>query len=363
MHENEIDRKRFSFYREAVFAIKGSPIPLRTATRGRGSTWTSQDVINEVTRKPGACPHVSSIEVPQSIFGIAVEDIYAWHSKLIAQARSIRIPYVRHGKKHLRAQSITTPILFSAVATYPSPDTKPSPDRDRWQALLVSAACARFGENLRAIIGHTDEAFFHVHILCDCNGSSVRSLHAGHTAADLEPQKSLKGVAYRRGCQAVLDYFHQQVGVPLGWLRSKPAPRQRMTRSQALRLRQYEIEQSEIELRTRQRALIAREHVLEADLVERNRLLLLEQEALVSEQHSFQTQLNLFEQRKQQIEHEAQAQWDVMTQAAKKLVAWQREIKDQMALEARLAKLRQRCAPGKRAASYDDDDDFSDVPF
>lgn len=363
MHENETDRTRFSFYRESVFAIQSSPIPCKDGLRGRRSTWTTQDVVDEATRKPGACPHLSATEEPQSIFGLRVEEIDAWHSKLMKQARAISIPYVRRDKKHLRAQSATTPILFSAIASYPVPCLAPSAEREKWLRLIVSAACSRFGGNLRSIIAHTDEAFFHVHIFCDCDGASVRSLHAGHAAADKEPLKALKGAAYRRGCSDVLDYFHAQVGAPLGWVRTSPSPRPRLTRFQALRQRQNDIEQHELELIARRSKVEENARMIQMQRVDHDRLLHLEQAALESQQFSLQEQQALLNQRKEKIEREVALQWSVISQATEKLVAWQQEIKDQLAIESRLAKLRQRPAPGKRVASYDDDDDFSDVPF
>jgi hypothetical protein len=72
-----------------------------------------------------------------------------------------------------------------------------------------------------------------------------------------------------------------------------------------------------------------------------------------------------FELKKQRIEAEASAMWNVIGEAAEKTKAWQQEVRDQVALESRVAKIRTKVRPGvgRAGAGGWDDDDLSDVPL
>jgi len=72
-----------------------------------------------------------------------------------------------------------------------------------------------------------------------------------------------------------------------------------------------------------------------------------------------------YESKKARIEAEAAAMWKVIGEAAATTKAWQGEVRDQVALEARVARMRGkvRLGGGSRRAGGEDDDDLSDVPF
>ena len=67
---------------------------------------------------------------------------------------------------------------------------------------------------------------------------------------------------------------------------------------------------------------------------------------------------------KLRIEAEAAAMWNVIGEAAEKTKAWQQEVRDQVALESRVAKIRAKVRPGGgRSSAVSWDDDLSDIPF
>ena len=72
-----------------------------------------------------------------------------------------------------------------------------------------------------------------------------------------------------------------------------------------------------------------------------------------------------YESKKVRIELETAAMWNAISDAANKTKSWQGEVRDQIALEARMARVRGNLWPGggRGGAGSGDDDDLADVPF
>jgi hypothetical protein len=71
-----------------------------------------------------------------------------------------------------------------------------------------------------------------------------------------------------------------------------------------------------------------------------------------------------YERKKLRIESEAEVIWRVIGEAAERTKAWEGEVRDQVALEARVARVRGMVRPGGgRGGVGDGEDDLSDVPF
>ena len=261
-------------------------------------------------------------------------------------------------------------------------------ERRTWERLTTAAMVERFGAQLKAGICHIDdESYFHVHYLVDCNGGPVRHLHAGHAAADAEPVKSLKGERFRNSCKEALDFYFDRIGKPLGWLRMSPTPRPhgRVSRSQAQRNRQLQQENEAAELRKRNfeleqkaQALAAahaqhreNEKQFDADLAEgdaylNRRLAEIDsaEEFLKREHERVQAMRDEYESKKARIEAEAAVMWRTIGDAAERTKAWEGEVRDQVALEQRVARVRGMVRPGGgRGVADCEDDDLSDVPF
>ncbi|MBC7404523.1 MAG: hypothetical protein H7252_02405 [Cytophaga sp.] len=209
------------------------------------------DIAGEITRAAKNSGHVSNPTEPVCVFGYGVGQIDEYVHTLAKIANAKTETYSRRGKghenatEHVRAVSKARPILISAIASYPEPSINDSEDRRRWIELVVIAFRLRFGKRFRSAILHTDEAFPHLHLLCDSVGASVKGPggHPGHEAAAAEPDIKERGVAYRAGCVAFQDWYQEHVGAHMGWLRSSPKPRTRTSRSIAMRERQREQEE------------------------------------------------------------------------------------------------------------------------
>jgi hypothetical protein len=279
--------------------------------------------------------------------------------------------------------------MLCVVASFPDPSMLETEERQKWEALTTAAIVERFGSLLRSGICHGDsEGFYHIHYLVWYDDARpIRHLCAGHAAADAEPIKSLKGERFRESSKEVLDWYFERIGKPLGWLRMSPTPRPhgRVSRSQAQRNRQHQLEteaaalqkrNAELEKKAQELAVALAQHHenvthFDADFSEgeeyfarRREEIDAEAEILRRERETVQSIKVEYESRKLRIEAEAAAQWRVIGEAVEKTKAWQEEVRDQVALEARVAKIRVKVRPGSAAfGAADQDDDLSDIPF
>lgn len=382
---------RCVFIRQMIAAPVGVKIPARFRKgRAETHTWNVAQWINELIRVPANSHHVTNKLVPESIFGLEIDELPAYCEELLKKAAAQTETYRRRGKTHVRKQKATQPILLCAVASYPEPDMQDTDKRRKWLALTSETMQTWYGDNLICGVSHSDEAFFHAHYLVQSGnggGTPVRHMHAGHAAADAEPVKSKKGQAYRAGCQNLLDEFWERVGNPMGWLRMSPNPRPngRVSRSQAQRNRQLQQETEAAELRKRNldleqkaEALAAAQSVhhenekyFDSDLAEgesylNRRLAEIDaaEDALQQERDQVRALKDEFESKKARIEAEAEAMWMAIGGAVERTKAWEGAVRDQVALESRVARLRGMVRPGGLGGSGSkNDDDLSDVPF
>lgn len=248
--------ERVQFYSEAVYSKRAVWIqPRLRKAKDESTRWSVDQVISELIRVPENCPHVDVPSAPASVYGYPVERLREYESALYELARRQTETYVRRGREHVRQVKDTSPILLAAVASYPEPRMNDTPQRRRWIGLVVDAARDRWGKRFRSAIAHCDESYYHLHLLVDNVGATVKKLHMGHALATLEPEKSRRGEAYRIGCVNAQDWYYTSVGEPMGWARMSQAPRPRVGRVAALRNRQHELEVYEQELDEKARLL------------------------------------------------------------------------------------------------------------
>jgi hypothetical protein len=378
---------RFVFIRQMLAAPVGVKIPARFRKGSKQThAWNAAQWINEFIRTPANSHHVTVKLIPESVFGFAIAELPAYCDDLLKKAAAQTTEYQRRGKEHVRKQKVSQPILLCVVTSWPEPNMLDTDERKKWLALTTATMRAWYGDNLKVGIAHSDEAFFHVHWLVDLGGLPVRQLHAGHAAAESEPVKSKKGEAYRTGTRNIVSEFWESVGKPLNLQRMSPTPRPRLSRSQAQRNRQLQLEIEAIELRKRNAALElmakdlaadkAQHHEnvthFDADFVEgeeylNRRLAEIDtvRELLKRDREKVQKTRDEFELKKLRIEAEAAVMWKVIGEAAEKTKAWQQEVRDQVALEARVTRVRGMVRPGggRGRVGCADDDDLSDVPF
>ncbi len=378
---------RFVFIRQMLAAPVGVKIPERFRKGSKQThAWNVTQWINEFIRTPANSRHVTDKLTPESVFGLAIAELPAYGDDLLKKAAAQTTEYQRRGKVHVRKQKVSQPILLCVVTSWPEPNMLDTDERKKWLALTTATMRAWYGDNLRVGIAHRDEAFFHIHWLVSFNGRPVRQFHAGHAAADAEPVKSMKGEAYRAGTRDMVSEFWEAVGKPLNLQRMSPTPRPRLSRSQAQRNRQLQLELEAAELRKRNAELEKMATDLAAEKAQHHenvtnfdsdvdkgekylnrRLAEIDsaEELLKRDRELAQKTKEEFEVKKLRIEAEAAAMWNVIGEAAEKTKAWQQEVRDQVALEDRVAKVRAKSRPdvGRSGAGSWDDDDLSDVPF
>lgn len=256
-------KQKMQFWSERVYARDSVTIPKRVQrTTGITKSWTIREIVGELCREPGSCPHVGAPRPPRVIYGLDTAGIGELEVDLYERASRLTETYVRRGREHRRAVRKTTPILLVAVASYPDPIGDETDERRRWQQLVIEAARERWGDKVASVIAHEDEAHFHLHIVVHNDGASVKPLHFGHASAMglVGPVEDLDaGEAYREGGRAAQDWFHAWVGSQMGWERRSAAPRPRTNRSQAMALRELALDDREAELLEREELFRRRE--------------------------------------------------------------------------------------------------------
>lgn len=380
------------FWHEIAYAIRAS---------NPRKEWDIDHIVNEIIRAAENSHHVPFPLHPVSVDGLQVDQLANFVKELKADAEKRTEPYVKRGVMRMRKQSIIKPIMIVGVASYPEPDMRDTAERRRWIGLVVDALRRRMeadGGRLVSVVLHQDEGFAHVHciLVSQTPGALVRSLNWAQLASDAEPIKSKKGEAYREvGGVRIQDWFFDTVGSKMGWLRKRvldenlldfqqtpPSPSRRLSRSQAQRNRQLQLENEAEKLRKRNIELEQRVQKLAAaqalhdenvrhfdvdfDEGERHLALRLEEieageEVLKRDREQVEAIKHEYDIRKQRIEAEAAAQWRVIGEAVEKTKAWQAEVRDQVALEARVSTLRGKLQPGRGVGGWDDD--LSDIPF
>ena len=221
--------------------------------------WSLGNIVGEALRLSGYANHVANPMPPRSIYGLHSSAWPERRREIEATAQLVTVPHSVGvgGKRRLRKDA---PIMLMAVASYPGdPLAPPSPERDRWQVLVIEAAKARWGDRLRSAIAHVDESYYHVHMWIDDDGRPVKRLHSGHAAAlevaSAGGTRAEQGTAYKRGCQQMLAWFHAAVGEPMGWRRESKSPAPRVPRAAVIARRLREAEAAELEAEKQGEAL------------------------------------------------------------------------------------------------------------
>jgi tetratricopeptide (TPR) repeat protein len=198
--------------------------------RGR---WTVRQVVNEAYRVADAHPHVLSPDA-RVIYGEADPE------RVIAEAEAITAA-ARDASGH-RARR-TTPVLLSAVASHPEDPLSTDPEavarRERWKNRVLNAWRRWWGDRLRAVIEHLDEARYHLHglVLAPLERGRIAmsaifpAVAARNEARALGQSKPLQDRAYRSGLRAMQDLFWRDVSLAEGHARIG-AGRQRLSRAE-----------------------------------------------------------------------------------------------------------------------------------
>jgi len=246
----------------------------------RGGNSLAQ-VIGEALRDPKFSVHVDAPKAPRTLFGNPVGFRAEHDAHVAARATSVQ---TTKGvvQRSIRVDRHT---LATIVASYPlsfaqikAGGAEAAEHHAAWERETVAWVQAQYGDQLRVVIAHDDEAHPHLHfwLLTDDPGADATTLHPGKVAKRIaEAQAKAEGhearAAVRAGNAALkaamrnwLDAYYLEVGVPLGMTRDGPKLR-RLSRSEwqaekARAAREAELHRRQEHQRAATEAMVAKGH-------------------------------------------------------------------------------------------------------
>lgn len=253
-------------------------------------------IFDEVTRRnPEACRHVENPTPPTIVYGMSVEDLEALHDKMCVDARMV------NAKGQSRALRKDQHTLMTVVLSYPSNAEEGVASYDEWEKWCVEWLKRQYGDDLKTIVRHDDEANRHIHAYMLPGDMKAKNMNPGYVAKRAaekiaqdaippglsaeERKEAAKGVvkagnrAYRSAMREWQDSFFEEVGRPCGLTRIGPG-RRRLTREQhtlekehvkrarAAELLIEEAERRDRQSRERERRIQQKEAILKEDVGE-----------------------------------------------------------------------------------------------
>ncbi|MCY0093863.1 plasmid recombination protein [Hoeflea ulvae] len=223
----------YQFCRIQLFSRKGK--------KGRNTEF----ILDEVSRVPSACLHVTKPDRPNIVFGIDIPTLRKRHDDQAAAARTVTLA----GKSRaIRSdQNTLVGIVLSHPATVEDYHASADDRRDvnMWERRSIDWLKNQFGDQLITVVRHLDESHPHLHayILPADSEMKAANLHPGFAAKNEimsstpmageggKAQKKRADHAYVQAMRSWLDDYHQQVAVPSGLSRLGPGKR-RLTREE-----------------------------------------------------------------------------------------------------------------------------------
>lgn len=209
--------------------------------QGRGTDF----IFAEASRKPDASVHVENPAPPVVVFGVGVEAVQEIHDTAAAAATIA----VKGG--HIRRLARDKKTLHTVIASYPATmdeirdDPAKRKEAEEWEKRTIFWLRSQYGDDLKSVIRHEDEEYFHIHayvIPVDEPGMSALKYHPGVATKrkimdggkDGEDRKALSkraDAAYKQAMREWQDSYHEAVAVPCGLTRLGPQ-RRRLTRDE-----------------------------------------------------------------------------------------------------------------------------------
>jgi hypothetical protein len=180
-------------------------------------------IVMEAERVAGSCPHVQAPAAPQRLYGCSPSAAGEQAVEWAEQATDAL------GRK-LRKDGLC---LLSGVVSMPRDRLSDWPS---YKAAVVHWLTKHYGDRLRSVVEHTDEAHPHLHFyVVPRFGERFEMVHDGRAAArvakDRGERKGQQNLAYREAMRAWLSNFHSQVAIRFALTRIGPG-RRRLTRQQ-----------------------------------------------------------------------------------------------------------------------------------
>jgi hypothetical protein len=190
----------------------------KKTSRGADRKWSVRDVLAEANREAQACLHVPRPKPPTLLSGPSIDELEV----------EIGVIHARSTDAAGRRLRKDASVLLAGVTSYP----RDGIEYEYWKQCAVEWLQLEFGENLRSVVEHTDEAHPHLHFyVVNPAGGNVKGLHPGFRAAKGTQTPKEQKLAYNTAMRAFQDRFWEHVAGPSGLARLGPG-RQRMSRAE-----------------------------------------------------------------------------------------------------------------------------------
>ncbi|MQB35700.1 hypothetical protein DXT97_02555 [Agrobacterium tumefaciens] len=209
--------------------------------KGRGTDF----IFSEASRRPEASVHVETPLPPVVVYGVDVEAVQEIHDTAAAAATiAVKGGYVRkvaRDKKTLHTVVASHPLTMAEIRDDPAKRK----EAEEWERRTVAWLRSQYGDDLKSVVRHEDEEYFHIHayvIPVDEPGMSALKYHPGVTAKreimdggkGHEDKKALSkraDAAYKQAMRQWQDSYHEAVAIPCGLTRLGPQ-RRRLSRDE-----------------------------------------------------------------------------------------------------------------------------------
>lgn len=241
------------FCRVEVFARSRS-------TLARAHVATAEEVVAEISRRPGFCAHVDDFAQPgdKPVAGPR-PPVVLWGCDPLDIPDMIEAEIAELKANGERAPRRDTPVLAGYVVSVPVSPARFARNAAAaaWTKRLLRASLhhlrndvAQRGGRVVSAVAHLDESRVHMHVLAlpsSTPGYTANALHPGRAARRAAQAAGQNAVQASRAASAALsvfvDAYHAVVGRAFGLLRRRrPSPRGRLSRRALLRLRRREVE-------------------------------------------------------------------------------------------------------------------------
>lgn len=229
----------YQFIHVDSYSVKAKANKGKKAT-DRAMSWSAADILDEATRKEGACHHVDTPKPPKWEVGSRQEvekSISSWMSEKSATGRT-------------RRQD--TPVLLAGVISLEVDliDKWPEYKRD-----CIDYLREKYGENLKGVVEHLDESHPHIHFYAVPKpDQEFTDIHEGKKAYYEALKKKENFItAEAKAMSAFQDEFNQKVASRHGLSRLGPK-RERMTRKGWKAQKEFLLMKADVENEVRESA-------------------------------------------------------------------------------------------------------------
>ena len=204
-------------------APKGMDAFTQADGKGKKAKASVRDVIAEALRNDDHCNHVEAPQSPTYLVG----DLGDMLTLLPEIERKAAAEKERTGKAPRKDMHV----LLAGVASYPRALADADPKgHERWEQATVKWLQKKYGDALRVVLRHEDEAHPHIHFfVLDRHELNAKKLHDGYVAKAKASTPKESVMAFNDAMRDYQSAFYAEVGHGVGLLRDGPK-RKRMDR-------------------------------------------------------------------------------------------------------------------------------------